>query len=107
MTGTAPFNKKVIFALFLAHFIGDFFLSFVNPLLPVLAAKFSLSLTQVGLITGLSTVMAFLIQPAFGYLTDRYHTRMILLAGTFVVPVCIPLIGVAPSYGFVLAFEVE
>jgi FSR family fosmidomycin resistance protein-like MFS transporter len=104
MTGATQLNKKVIFALFLAHFIGDFFQSFVKPLLPVLAAKFSLSLAQVGLITGLSASMAYLIQPVFGYLADRYRTRIIVLVGTLVGPVCIPLVGVAPSYGFVLAF---
>ena len=102
MTDTAQINKKVIFALFLIHFIGDFFQSFVRPLLPVLADKFSLNLTQVGLITGIATFMAFLIQPVFGYLADRYKTRVILLIGSFVGAICIPLVGVAPYFGIVL-----
>lgn len=104
MNESAQINKKVIFALFLAHFIGDFFQSFIMPLLPVLADKYSLTLTQVGLITGLSTIMAFLIQPVFGYLADRYRTRIILLAGPLVSAVCIPLVGISPSYGFILLF---
>lgn len=104
MNESAQINKKVIFALFLAHFIGDFFQSFIMPLLPVLADKYSLTLTQVGLITGLSTLMAFLIQPVFGYLADRYRTRIILLAGPLVSAVCIPLVGISPSYGFILLF---
>lgn len=104
MNESAQINKKVIFALFLAHFIGDFFQSFIMPLLPVLADKYSLTLTQVGLITGLSTIMAFLIQPVFGYLSDRYRTRIILLAGPLVSAVCIPLVGISPSYGFILLF---
>ena len=102
MTDTAQINKKVIFALFLIHFIGDFFQSFVRPLLPVLADKFSLNLTQVGLITGIATFMAFLIQPVFGYLADRYKTRVILLIGSFVGAICIPLVGIAPYFGIVL-----
>ena len=95
-------NKKAIFALFLVHFIGDFFQSFVLPLLPLLAHKFTLSLTQVGLITGVSTFMAFLIQPIFGYLADRYRTRAILLIGSLVGVVCIPQVGIAPHFGVVL-----
>ena len=102
MTDTTLINKKAIFALFLIHFIGDFFQSFIRPLLPVLANKFVLNLTQVGMITGVATFMAFLIQPIFGYLADRYRTRLILLVGSFVGAICIPLVGIAPYFWFVL-----
>ncbi len=102
MTDTSQINKKVIFALFLIHFIGDFFQSFIRPLLPVMANKFDLSLTQVGLITGIATFMAFLIQPIFGYLADRYKTRVVLLVGSFVGAICIPMVGVAPYFWVVL-----
>lgn len=104
MTDTGQINKKAIFALFLVHFSGDFFQSFVKPLLPVLAAKFSLTLTQVGLIGGLSMLTAFFIQPVFGYLADYYRPKMIALIGLLVGSVCIPLVGTASGYGFVLAF---
>ncbi len=99
---TTHINKKAIFALFLIHFIGDFFQSFIRPLLPVMANKFELSLAQVGLITGIATFMAFLIQPLFGYLADRYKTRLILLVGSFVGAICIPMVGLAPYFWIVL-----
>jgi len=99
---TDHINKKVIFALFLIHFIGDFFQSFVRPLLPVLANKFELSLAQVGLVAGIATFMAFLIQPLFGYLADRYKTRLILLIGSFMGAFCIPMVGLAPYFWIVL-----
>jgi FSR family fosmidomycin resistance protein-like MFS transporter len=102
LTQTTSINKRAIFALFLIHFIGDFFQSFIRPLLPVLANKFELSLAQVGMITGVATFMAFLIQPIFGYLADRYKTRMILLIGSFAGAICIPMVGVVPYFGFVL-----
>ena len=102
MTETININKKVIFALFLIHFIGDFFQSFIRPMLPVMADKFSLNLTQVGMITGIATFMAFLIQPVFGYLADRYRTRLILLIGSFMGAICIPLVGIAPYFVIVL-----
>jgi FSR family fosmidomycin resistance protein-like MFS transporter len=102
MPDSSQINKKVIFALFLIHFIGDFFQSFIRPLLPVMANKFDLSLAQVGLITGIATFMAFLIQPIFGYLADRYKTRVVLLVGSFVGAICIPMVGVAPYFWLVL-----
>jgi FSR family fosmidomycin resistance protein-like MFS transporter len=99
---TTSVNKKAIFALFLVHFIGDFFQSFIRPLLPVIANKFELSLAQVGLITGMATFMAFFIQPFFGYLADRYKTRLILLVGSFAGAICIPMVGLAPFFWIVL-----
>ena len=68
-----------------------------------MADKFDLSLAQVGLITGITTFSAFLIQPVFGYLADRYKTRVILLTGSFAGAICIPMIGVAPFFWMVLA----
>jgi FSR family fosmidomycin resistance protein-like MFS transporter len=102
VTDTSQLNKKAIFALFLIHFIGDFFQSFIRPLLPVMANKFDLSMAQVGLITGVAMFMAFLIQPIFGYLADRYNTRLILLVGSFVGAICIPMVGIAPYFWIVL-----
>ncbi len=102
MTTTDQINKKAIFALFLIHFTGDFFFSFVMPLLPVLADKFTLNLTQVGLITGVSTIMGLLIQPVFGYMADHFKTRGILLFGSLMGMVCIPQVGIAPHFWVVL-----
>jgi len=48
VTDTSQINKKALFALFLIHFTGDFFQSFIRPLLPVLANKFSLNMTRSG-----------------------------------------------------------
>jgi FSR family fosmidomycin resistance protein-like MFS transporter len=67
-----------------------------------MANKFELSLAQVGLITGVATFMAFLIQPLFGYLADRYQTRLILLVGSFAGAICIPMVGIAPYFWIVL-----
>jgi FSR family fosmidomycin resistance protein-like MFS transporter len=102
MTDSDTINKKVIFVLFLVHFAGDFFFSFSRPLLPVLADKFSLNLTQVGLITGVSTLMAFLIQPVFGLMADRYQPKRLLLVGSFIGAVCIPMLGIVAAFGYVL-----
>jgi len=99
---TSQINKKAIFALFLIHFSGDFFQSIIRPLLPVLADKFSLNMAQVGMITGVATFMAFLIQPVFGYMADRYRNRLILLVGSFLGAICIPLVGIAPFFWVVL-----
>lgn len=97
-------NVKVIFGLTLVHFTGDFYSSFINPLLPVFVEKYFLTLTQVGLITGISRFLAFIVQPSVGYLADRYRTRFFVLGGPFLAIVFISLVGVAPRYLVLLVF---
>jgi FSR family fosmidomycin resistance protein-like MFS transporter len=97
-------NVRVILGLTLIHFTGDFYNSFVNPLLPVFVDTFSLSLTQVGLISGMSRFFAFIVQPTVGYLADRYRTRFFILGGPFFAIVFISLVGIAPGFSMLLAF---
>lgn len=95
---------KIIFALTLVHFIGDFYNAFVIPLLPIFITKFSLTLAQAGLIAGLSRFLAFVVQPPIGYLADRYSTRLFVLGGPLLVIVFISLSGIAPIFWLLLVF---
>lgn len=97
-------NIKIIFALTLIHFIGDFYSSFIIPLLPLFVNKFSLTLAQAGLITGLSRFLAFVVQPPVGYLADRYRTRSFALGGPLLVTVFISLTGIAPEFWILIIF---
>ena len=91
-------NLKMIFALTLVHFTGDFYSSFINPLMPVFMDHFSLTLTQVGVITGISRFLAFVVQPPIGYIADHYKTRIFILGGPFLVIILTSLMGIAPTF---------
>ena len=91
-------NLKVIFALTLVHFTGDFYSAFTSPLFPVFVEKLNLSLVQVGFIAGINRFLAFIVQPSVGYLADRYQTRGFILGGLLLPVVCIPLSGLAGSF---------
>ncbi|MBF0389868.1 MAG: MFS transporter [Desulfamplus sp.] len=93
---------QIIFALTLVHFTGDFYSSFASPLIPVFVDKLSLSLAQVGLMTGLVRLLSFVIQPCVGYLADRYQTRAFIFCGLLFTIVFIPLSGIAPNYYILL-----
>lgn len=95
-------NIKVIFALTLVHFTGDFYNSFINPLFPLFVQKLNLSLAQVGIISGMVRLLAFIVQPSVGYLADRYQTRVFILGGLLLSVVFIPLSGVAPTFSILL-----
>jgi FSR family fosmidomycin resistance protein-like MFS transporter len=97
-------STKVIFALSLVHFTGDFYGAFLNPLLPLFVDKLSLTLTQVGLLAGISRFLAFVVQPTAGYLADHYQTRFFILGGPLLAVVFMPFIGVAPSFLVLILF---
>ena len=95
-------NLKILFALTLVHFTGDFYSSFINPLFPLFVDKLGLSLAQVGIIAGTIRLMAFIIQPSVGYLADRYPTRIFIFTGLALPVVFIPLSGLAPTFWLLL-----
>ncbi|MEE9399233.1 MAG: MFS transporter [Dehalococcoidales bacterium] len=94
-------NVKIIFALTLVHFMGDFYSSFIAPLLPAFVDKLSLSMAQVGIMIGIMRFLAFIVQPSIGYVADRYPTRSFALGGLLLTVLFIPLTGLSPSF-FVL-----
>ena len=91
-------NVRVILSLTLIHFIGDFYNAFIIPLLPLFIDKFSLTLAQAGLLTGLSRFLAFVVQPPVGYLADRHPSRLFALGGPLLVMVFISLTGITPNF---------
>jgi FSR family fosmidomycin resistance protein-like MFS transporter len=94
---------RVIFALTLVHFTGDFYSAFTTPLFPLFVEKLGLSLTQVGLIAGINRFLAFIVQPSVGYLADRYPTRAFTMVGLLLPVVFIPLSGIAQGFWTLLA----
>jgi FSR family fosmidomycin resistance protein-like MFS transporter len=104
MTQQNRADVKVIFALTLIHFAGDFYLSFVNPLLPVFVDRFGLTLAQVGLIAGMMRVLAFIVQPGVGYFADRYRSRIFILGGPLLTILFISVVGWAQSFWDLLLF---
>ena len=98
MSDSTKANVKILFALTLVHFTGDFYSSFVSPLYPLFVQKMGLSLVQVGIISGVIRLMAFIVQPSVGYLADRYSTRHFILLGVLMPVVFIPLSGICTGF---------
>lgn len=98
MKTTRHADLKILFALTLVHFTGDFYSAFTTPLFPAFMDKLNLSLAQVGLIAGINRFLSFIVQPVAGYLSDRYQGRSIILGGLLMAVVFIPLAGVAGNY---------
>jgi len=103
MNTTAKANIKILFALTLVHFTGDFYSSFITPLYPLFIQKMGLSLAQIGILSGVVRLLAFIVQPSVGYLADRYATRKFMLLGVLMPVVFIPLSGITPGFWMLMA----
>ncbi len=71
-TGTEKIGLKVLGAISFSHFLNDMLQSLIPAIYPQLKEIFSLSFTQIGLITLTYQITASLLQPAVGLYTDHY-----------------------------------
>lgn len=100
-------HKSARFHLGLAvssHAVTDLYSSFILGLIPVLAARFSLSIFLVSMLTSISGISNSLTQPVFGFLSDKYGYRYFLIAGPLFSAIFISLLGIAPNYAIILVF---
>ncbi len=95
------FQTSRVLLLSICHFIHDIYSSFLAPLLPFIIEKFSLSLTQAGL---LSTVMQLpaLLNPFIGKLADRISVRYFIIFAPMMTAIPMSLLGLAPNYGVLM-----
>ncbi|MBW2609465.1 MAG: MFS transporter [Deltaproteobacteria bacterium] len=91
-------EKLPIIILFLSHLWVDGSLG----ILPVIIAKmkevFGLSYLQAGLFMTIMNVTSSVIQPGFGYITDRFKLGWFIPVGMLWTSVIIGLIGWSPDY---------
>ena len=79
------------------HFIHDIYSSFLAVFLPLLIAKFGLTMILAGSLTVFFRFPA-LLNPLLGVMSDRINMRYLAIWAPFVTAVSMSLIGVAPSY---------
>lgn len=86
-----------------AHLTIDAYSSFFSPLLPLLVRKFGLSMTLVGTLVALASVTSSFGQPLFGLVGDRLRRPWFVAVGPLCAAVFMSAIGVAPTYGALVA----
>ena len=92
----------VIFAISLAHFLNDMMQSVIPAVYPLIKDEFSLSFTEIGLITLTFQLTASVLQPFVGLYTDKNPFPMSLPAGMAFTFVGLLLFSVAGSFGTLL-----
>lgn len=96
MTRHTPHKTKV-FTLSLAHMINDWYMNYIQTLLPFLVAA-GLGVSKGAFLISAFTITSSLLQPVFGYLVDQKNQRWLVYVGTVWMAVLISLIGVFQNY---------
>lgn len=99
-------NAKMLGLLALGHLTVDSVQGAFPAILPALRDAHGLSYEAAGAIILVSTLTSSVIQPAFGYLSDRSARRWLLPWAVFFAGAGFALIGFAPTYGSILALTV-
>src|ERR1700712_4332332 len=93
---------RVLGAISTAHLINDMMQSLIIAIYPILKGEFSLSFTQIGLISLTYQLTASLFQPLVGLYTDRKPMPYSLPVGMTFTLCGLLLLAFAPSFGVVL-----
>jgi len=94
---------SVLVLLSLGHFFVDIYSGALGALQPLFVERMGLTLTEAGILGGVFVLTSSVMQPAWGYLADRFHTRLFAALAPAVAGVAISLLGLAPAYGWLLA----
>jgi FSR family fosmidomycin resistance protein-like MFS transporter len=82
--------------------MSDLYSGALGALQPLLVKQFGMTLASAGLLGGVLAWSSSVMQPVYGYLSDRYRTRLFAALGPAVAGVFISCLGIAPSYTWLL-----
>jgi MFS transporter, FSR family, fosmidomycin resistance protein len=99
-------DKLTLAALCTAHFVSDSYSSIIYPLLPLLKAKLALTNSQVFWLAPLLAISSSLMQPLYGFISDRYARRFFAVFAPTITAVFVSMIGLAPSYATLIVLLV-
>lgn len=93
---------KVLTAISASHLINDMLQSLILAIYPLLQKEFTLSFTQIGIITLTYQITASLLQPLIGHYTDKHPKPYSLPVGMGFTLAGLLLLAVAQTYGVIL-----
>ncbi len=103
---TRSFNLKVLLLLSLGHLVTDIYQGSLPALLPFLKEKLALTYTMAAMIMLVSNLTSSVIQPLFGYVSDKKEKKFLLPLGCFVAGLGLCLLLLPTSYDTALVLVI-
>ncbi|MGQ9696321.1 MAG: MFS transporter [Thermodesulfobacteriota bacterium] len=97
-------DLKLLLLLAAGHFTTDINTGALPAFLPFIKEALQLSYTMTASIILVFNITSSVIQPFFGYLSDRWSMKWLLPAGPFIASLGLALLGFGPSYSWIVIF---
>ncbi len=105
-TGHRVFNLKILLILSAGHLITDIYQGALPAILPFLKEKLALTYTMTGAIMLAANLTSSVIQPLFGYLSDKKEKSFLLPLGCVCAGLGLSLLSIPGSYWAVIALVI-
>jgi FSR family fosmidomycin resistance protein-like MFS transporter len=99
-------NLKLIVILSISHVFLDLTGGALPALMPFLKDALSLNYTEVGAVIMISNLASSVLQPGFGYFSDKKQVKWLLPVSVILTYMGFSFIGIAPSYRVLLILVV-
>jgi MFS transporter, FSR family, fosmidomycin resistance protein len=96
-------NRKSVFLLAFAHLFTDTNQGALPALLPLLIASHHWKYATAGTLVLVANGSSSFLQPVLGHISDRIAAPWLVWSGMLVATLGIACLGIAPSYGWMLA----
>jgi FSR family fosmidomycin resistance protein-like MFS transporter len=97
-------NLKILAILAAGHFVTDINTGALPAFLPFLKESLGLSYAMTASILLAFNITSSVIQPIFGFFSDRWSAKWLLPIGPLIASLGLALIGFGPSYSWILLF---
>ncbi len=97
-------NLKILAILAAGHFVTDINTGALPAFLPFLKESLDLSYAMTASILLAFNITSSVIQPIFGFFSDRWSVKWLLPLGPLIASLGLALLGFSPSYSWVLLF---
>jgi FSR family fosmidomycin resistance protein-like MFS transporter len=94
-------NLKALILLTAGHLVTDINTGALPAFLPFIKESLSLSYTMTASIILIFNITSSVIQPVFGYFSDRWSARWLLPTGCLVASLGLSLLGLGSSYAWI------
>jgi MFS family permease len=104
-TNTKKRSSRTLFALGLGYLIDQGEAQSMGVLSPIIQSMWGVSFGMIGLMETLRTIAQTVSSPFWGYISDRFSRKKVLIFGTGVWGLWTIAIGLVPGFGSMLVIR--
>ncbi len=90
-------KNRALACLSSGHFILDMYAAILIPLYPFIAQRLEINIATISLAIAIGHGVSSILQPVWGYISDKIHKRFFMFWGLIFASVFVPLGYVAPN----------